>query len=394
MAVMLVRPLLVATCLCAAVVLPCPAQKLKIDVPVGELEKRAKKDSNDAVAHYNLALGYWSKKRWDDADASLKRASALDPRFAPIDLAIAYLPLASGGAGRIEWRPAGGGGWYMVFVAHDSVVARFDKHYRRAFMLDPLVDIRIAVATEWRNVAYIDYYDRALYAYNDGLWEEAHRRFGDLVADSAKYTREYRRVYERILWYHALAALRLNKPTDAVRDLERLVEWSQGREQSDTMFHFALRTNEYRYTLGYAKQRAGDLNGAFDAYREALTNDLGLFPAHLRIAEMYEGARQWNEAIDARRNAINASPDDPSMQLELGWTLAKAGRFDDAEVELRQAAERAPRDPRGPYYLGLVQQRLNKPADAKTNFQRFVEIAPSRFERQITDARQRLESLR
>ena len=109
---------------------PASAQKLKIDTPLGELEKRARTDSNDAVAHYNLALGYWSKKRWDEADASLKRAAALDSRFAPIDLAIAYLPLASGRAGHIEWRPWGGGAFYPYWVAADSAMDRFARHYK------------------------------------------------------------------------------------------------------------------------------------------------------------------------------------------------------------------------------------------------------------------------
>jgi tetratricopeptide (TPR) repeat protein len=261
-------------------------------------------------------------------------------------------------------------------------------------MLDPLVDIRIAVASEYRDADHVDRYDRALYAYNDGNWEEAHRRFGDLVADSAKYRRWARAIYEQILWYHALAALRLNQPADAVRDLGWLVTWSQHREQSDTLFRFSLRTNEYRYALGYAKRKAGDLNGAIDTYQEALSADIGLFPAYLRIAEIYEGVRQWAPAITARRNALAANPDDPSMQLDLGWTLAKAGRFAEAEAELRAAAERAPREARAPYYLGLVQLQLNKPADAKAAFETFLRIAPSRFERQIADARQRLASLR
>ena len=394
MTVTLLRRLLLACGLWCAAAIPAPAQKLKIDVPVGELESRAKRDSNDAVAHYNLALGYWSKRRWDDADASLKRAAALDPRFAPVDLAIAYLPLASGKGGTVEWRPVGGGWWYVYFAAHDTVLQRFDRHYRRAFMLDPLVDIRIEVASEWRDVDNVDLFDRALYAYNDGLWEEAYRRFGNLVADSAKYRSWARVIYEKILWYHALSALRLNKASDAVRDLQWLVEWSQHREQSDTLFRFSLRTNEYRYTLGYAKQRAGDLNGALDTYRESLANDLGLFPAHLRIAEIYEGAKMWDAAIMARRNAINASADDPSMQLDLGWTLAKAGKFAEAEAELREAAQRAPWEPRAAYYLGLVLQQQGKAADAKASFERFTQIAPSRFERQVADARQRLANLR
>lgn len=212
--------------------------------------------------------------------------------------------------------------------------------------------------------------------------------------DSAKYQTWTRVIYERILWYHALAALRLNKPADAISDLQLLVDWSQKREASDTLIRFSLRTNEYRYALAYAKQKSGDLNGALAIYRETLGFDLGLFPAHLRIAEMYEGARQWDDAINARRNAYNANPDDPSMQLDLGWTMAKAGKFADAEKELREAAERAPREPRAPYYLGLVQLQLGKGADAKANFERFIQIAPSRFERQIADARQRLAGIK
>lgn len=369
------------------------AQKLKVDVPLNELQARAVRDSNDAVAHYNLALGYWSKRRWEEADASLQRAAALDPRFAPADLAIAYLPLASGKGGKIEWLPAGGGWWWVRFVAHDTVISRFDRHYRRAFMLDPLVDIRIAVASEYRDTENADLYDRALYSYNDGNWEEAYRRFGELVADSAKYRSWARAIYERILWYHSLAALRLKKPADAVRDLGWLVEWSKHREQSDTMFRFSLRTNEYRYALGFAKQQAGDLNGAVETYQEALTEDVGLFPAHLRIAEIYEGVRQWEPAINARRNAVNANPDDASLQSDLGWTLAKAGRFADAEAALRDAVERAPRDARAAYYLGIVQQQLGRAVEAKTTLQRFIQIAPSRYERQVADARQRLSSL-
>lgn len=319
------------------------AQKLKIDVPVAELEARAARDSNDAVAHYNLALGYWSKRRWDEADASLRRSAALDPRrFAPTDLAIAYLPLASGRGGPIEWLPAGGGWWWVRFVARDSVPAR-----------RPALPSRV--------------YARPA---------RGHPHCSSIRVPGC------------------LAALRLDKPADAVRDLQWLVEWSQHREQSDTLFRFSLRTNEYRYALGYAKQKAGDLNGAVDTYQETLVADVGLFPAHLPIAEIYEGARQWDPAITARRNAINANPDDPGLQLDLGWTLAKAGRFAEAEDPLRDAIQRAPHDGRAVYYLRIVQQQLGKGAEARASFERFIQIAPSRYERQVADARQRLTVLR
>jgi Flp pilus assembly protein TadD len=102
----------------------------------------------------------------------------------------------------------------------------------------------------------------------------------------------------------------------------------------------------------------------------------------------------WDQAVLSRRNAINANPDDPTLVLDLGWTLVKARRFADAEESLVTAAERSPRDPRAAYYLALVQLQLGKAEDAKANFQRFIGIAPSRYERQIADAQQRLASLK
>ena len=375
-------------------VTPGSAQKLKIDVPLPELESRAERDSNDAVAHYNLALGYWSQKRWEDADSSLKRARSLDPRFAPAVLAVAYLPYASGAGGRVELRSGGPGitiRW--IIPTADSIRERFERNYRLAFMLDPLVDIRIAVTAEARG-GYVDSYDRALYAYNDSKWQEAYDRFSKVIADSAATRGWYRRLLDDALQYHALAATRLSKHDDAMRDMQRLVDRARAREESDTMYRSPLRTNEYLYLLAFVKQRAGDWQSAVETYREALAADLGLFPAHARIADIYEGARQWDGAVMSRRNAINTNPDDASLQIDLGWTLAKAGRFEEAEAELLEAGERVPRDARAPYYLGLVQERLNKRAEARTNFERFVQIAPSRFERQIADAKQRLANLR
>lgn len=369
------------------------AQQLKVDASVGELEARARRDSNDATAHYNLALGYWSKKKWAEAGVSLRAALALDAGFAPAHLALAYLPRASGEFWK-EHTVLLGGGWQLVtYEAPDSVWEEFERLYRRAFMLDPLVDVRLIVATEWRG-GHIDAYDRALFDYNDGKWPEAVRRFGELVADSNAYRGERAGLFERILWYRALALERLGRREEAIQDLRRLMERSERREQSDTLFRWPLRTNEYRYVLAYITQRANDPNGAVALYQDALTVDLGLYPAHSRIADIYEGARMWPQAIEARRHAINANPDDAGLHLGLGVTLAKAGRLAEAEGALAHALELNPRESRAAYYLGIVRQQQGKSAEARSTFERFIALAPSRYARQIDDATQRLAALR
>lgn len=368
------------------------SQRLKTDVPLPELVTLAQRDSNDPAAHFNLALGYWSKQRWDDAEQALLTASRIDHRFAMAWLALAYLPRAS----REFWEERvihfGNGRRLSYYVAADSVVERFYRLYRRAFMIDPLVDIRIAVATEYR-VGHVDRFDRALYAYNDSKWEEAVRRFSELAADSSDYRGERGNVLERILFYQGLAAARLGRHALAINAFTRLVDRSQRREETDTLHRWPLRTNEYRYILAYLNQRAGNLIEAIPLFHQVLETDIGLFMAHVQLASIYEADRKWPQALASRRNAVNANPEDPTLLLDLGATLAKAGQWPEAEATLRQAMEANSRDARIPYYLGIVQQQLAKKDDARAAFTRFLAIAPSRYERQIADAKQRLTSL-
>ncbi|MEP6745062.1 MAG: tetratricopeptide repeat protein, partial [Gemmatimonadota bacterium] len=95
---------------------PLGAQVRLLDgVTMRSLELAAIRDSNDPVALYDLALGYWSKKRWDDAERMLEQTLAIEPRNAPALLALAHLPYArrprlweeeDRGSVPPEWQPA------------------------------------------------------------------------------------------------------------------------------------------------------------------------------------------------------------------------------------------------------------------------------------------------
>jgi hypothetical protein len=69
------------------------------------LVQRARRDSNDATAHYQVAMGYWDRKKWDEAEKALRQALVVAPSYRE-----AHLPLG---------------------------------HYRRAFLLNPMVDLRL-----------------------------------------------------------------------------------------------------------------------------------------------------------------------------------------------------------------------------------------------------------
>jgi tetratricopeptide (TPR) repeat protein len=121
-------------------VTPLQAQRIKLPVKLRELESQAQQDSLDAAAHYNVALGYWNEKRYDDAERELRLAAAIDAKFAEAYLALAYLSYAR--------RPK-----LWAEEAQDKVPEEWksrleesDRMYRRAFLVNPMVDLRIAGA--------------------------------------------------------------------------------------------------------------------------------------------------------------------------------------------------------------------------------------------------------
>lgn len=393
---MSVRPLAVTVFFLGLLASPIAAQRIKLPVKLSELEARALADSNDAAAHYNVALGYWSKKRYDDAEAALRRAVAVDPRFAEAYLALAYLPYARRSQlweeiaeNRVpeHWQP---------------IVEEAERQYRRAFLINPLVDLKIIGAVTpgksvvWQtNAALRAIYDKFFRGFDDvfeGKYERAYGRLAQLIHEMGG-GRHPERIPEFLLWYRAIAAAHIERYDDAIEDMQTLLDRSLDEESKDSLIYVPLQTNEYRYVLAALKHQAGQLDEAVPLYREALENDLGLYMAHVQLARIHQAQGDWSAAIAECRRAVDANPEDPSLVFDLGVALTRAGALPDAEAVLLEAEGANPRDARVPYILGLVQLGLKKPDAARASFTRFLSMAPSRFEAQMADARERLASL-
>lgn len=376
---------------------PLAAQRIKLPVKLSELEDRVRKDSNDAAAHYNVALGYLASKRYDDAERALRTAVTIEPQLAPAWLALGRMPFAR--SDRL-WEDIHEG---RVSDSVRNTLRGADRLYRRAFLIDPVVELRIEAAVRppksvyWTATEALSrIYDYVFGGFEDieaGRYEAAYNRINRLIDDApTKVEREGMANF--VYYYRGLAAAHISRWDDAIRDFGFLFERMSRHQNPDSLtYHIPIETNQYRYMLAVLKHRAGKLEEAVQLYREALENDAGLYMAHVRLAEIAEMNRNWDQAIAERRNAANANPDDPSLLLDLGKAYAGAGRLAEAEETLRQAMDASPRDSRVPYYLGVVAQLLQKRDDARAAFDRFLALAPSRYDRQIADAKQRLVSL-
>ncbi|MGH7701467.1 MAG: tetratricopeptide repeat protein, partial [Gemmatimonadales bacterium] len=362
---------------------PLTAQKVVVTEKMEVLEARARQDSNDAAAHYNVAMGYWSKKRYGDAEQALRTAVGLDPQFADAYLAMGILH---------NWdddfwsqrRKAGGD------TAVKTARKELEGYYRKAFLIDPLVDVKILGAT-WK----LGGYSRFLRAFEDlveGRYDQAFDKF-DKELQYWKGSQTLDSLPWGMVWLHGLAAAHSNHPEAAITDLGHLVDRASQAEQSDSTDDTPLEVNEYRYMIAVLKQRGGQAGEAVNIYQQVLTTDIGNYMAHVQLARVYEGVRDFERAVQERRRAVETNPDDSSLLLDLGLTLGKAGRFQEASEALTQASEANPRDSRSYYWLGIANVQLSKKEDARAAFNRFLELAPSRYADQIAAAKQRIAQL-
>jgi tetratricopeptide (TPR) repeat protein len=363
-----------------------PAPKPR-PLTVDSLEARARVDSNDAVVHYELAMGYWRAKRWDDADRALHQAVALAPQYAEAYLALSALPFARG---ERHWKKVEGD------RGKEAVVEAFQasgRYYRRAFLVNPMVDLGILghVGPRMTKVWWLGPLAKGINQFTDGDYLRAHSIFSALLADPRAGAHGVG--LPLVLWYHGLVSAHLERYDDAVEDFAILTGRAVAESEADPIGATPLRANDYRYALATVLYLAGRYDQAAPTFRRALEFDIALYPAHVQLARIAEARQDWDDALRERRAAIDANPEDPGLVTDLGITLLKAGKLEDASEAFTQAMSAGPRDARVPYLAGIVALRLGRQDAAREALSRFLEVAPSRFASQIAETREQLRVL-
>ena len=373
------------------------AQRIRLTVPLSELERLAVRDSNDPMRHYDLALGYFLNARANDAERALKTALEIDPANAAAHLGMAYVPYARNPRlWEIEeinekTRPE------VVQALEES-----ERHRRRAFMLDPLVDLRVLAAIippQGRIGGGSGDIWNALLLGFENFWVGNHQESLRLLTTVITSVSERRRdrLPSFLYWYHGLAATHVGDYSTATADFQFLLDRAVQREQDEEAKFFVQdpfrSSNDYRYFLASIKKRAGASADAIELLQQCLVADLSLYPAHTQLAAIHETRRSWLEAIAERERALAIEPDDPALLFDLGTTLSRSGDLQQSIEVLSRAMEANPRNSRIPYLLGMTALRIRRHDVARPALQRFLTLAPSRFGAQITQVRAQLDSL-
>lgn len=114
----------------------------------------------------------------------------------------------------------------------------------------------------------------------------------------------------------------------------------------------------------YMALEKGDLNGAIERAKQAVTKDPKDADAHAVLAEAYFRKKQYPDAVREYQAAYALSPKDPDLAGQLGAAYLATGQFAEAEQSLRQALQAHPDDAINNTNLGIALAGLNRPDEA------------------------------
>lgn len=349
--------------------------------PLAELEARAHADSNDPVALYELARAYLRLRRIYEARALLETAVRIDGEYPAAYTLLGQLEKAQAAPITPVMERSADGRIRVVGIRADPSLDSAARLFRRSVLLDPMQEIYPP------NPQQLPPSERSTLWH--GLQEFWSTRFGSAAGafETAilKADRKHKPPPPLALWYHALSEVGIQHLDSAIEDVERLLD----RAMRDSTVFADYASRSVSYALAYLHQQAGHFQEAERLYRQLIEQDLSLDLAHLQLARIYEVEERWPEAVQERREALAIASNDPALLYDLGATLLESGQPGEAADTLRQVVAENPRNARAYYMLGIADGRLRQFQAARDAYDRFLQLAPSRYEDMIADAKAR-----
>lgn len=382
---MLVRTLTLTALVCA-----CATTSLAAQTAAARTARPAPaRPRLDVGADTNNPASYiqWAtlrlRRNADEAAAGFYWATRLDPNNAD-----AWYGLH---VARLIARPENLIGWQQLDRAVLSLpeVKAIDSLKYRAQMVDPF--FRESLDDVLLERYYVEFlmqrsagrYSRAALEYDirnlidrstdegDRAWLAATR--GD-YNQAVRYLAVLTRRYPRNFWiraYRARVFMQLGNADSAVVDMRGAIEAARAADTT-RMWHVYDSKEALEYSLGWIMEQRGDTTGARDAYQRALVENLGYWPAHVRLGTIALARRDTAVAFREFQAAIDVKEDDFNARLMMGFALGSAGRFADAIPHLVRATEIEPHAAAGYDMLAQILDAAGNRAAAIGAYERFL----------------------
>lgn len=152
--------------------------------------------------------------------------------------------------------------------------------------------------------------------------------------------------------YRARALFYLEKYDSVVVELAAARDTIRRREiehHEATLFSVEM----FEFAIGITRVQQDDFPAARAAFERALTENLGFYWAHVRLAGSAIALLDTTLALSELEEAVQIEGRDPVLRMYYGAVLQSIGQFAEAETQLREAIALDPRYAAPYYQLGL-----------------------------------------
>jgi Flp pilus assembly protein TadD len=150
---------------------------------------------------------------------------------------------------------------------------------------------------------------------------------------------------------------------------------SEGLGELRRAVELAPHYGEAHLTLGTAFEKTGDYQSAIDELDEAIRLDPRASKPYFEGGVVFEKMGHRRQAIELFRKAIEREPT-PAAHSNLGVALEQTGQFDAAIGEYLLALHLDSSYSNAAQNLGALYFKLNRPEDARRQFERAVKLEP------------------
>lgn len=304
-------------------------------------------DTNAARSYYELAepLVRFGIKL-DTAEMALYWASRLDPGWSDPIYARSLIPLDAITTDMYQtWFQTHSPSAVSKLTLTEQQITAIDSLQRVAWDRNPF----FYSGLEFRRLLLIP--GRRRDPARDGYLMFATRRFAPAESLFALALKKHPEDFV-LRTYRARALFYLEKYDSVVVELEAARDTIRHRavEHGAPIF---LSVEMFEFAIGIARVQQDDFPAAKAAFERALTENLGFYWAHVRLAGSAIALHDTASAVSELTTAVEIEGRDPVLRMYYGAVLQAAGRLQDAEEQFKRAIGLDPRYAEPYYQLGV-----------------------------------------
>jgi len=366
----------------------CPTGPyIKIDKSIEELQVALQADTNNAIAYYNLGLGYTANRNYEEALNYFHKTIEREPYFSDAYFAIYCVEFAKDKKL-----------YYKAFRYEEldsetkEKINKIESYFKYAILYDPFFDWKLStLLLERRPISdnpftqmLIDRIYEGFVQFRLGNYEKAVKEFDYLIEKNPEFRHTY--------LFRGIAQAQLQNYEEAIKDFRFLIDKLE-EYNKEKVLPVYLNPAELYYLIGFAYLREGKIDEAERTFKKVILENMGFYMAHYQISNIRKMKEDYTGALKEINAAIIGNPNDAIFHFSKGVCLNTMRRDWEAIQEYKKSISLNLNYPKPYYTLAIVYESIDNKEGAINNYRSFIDKAPNSLNEFAEKAKSRIEEL-